>query len=227
MKLGLEIYVLGIVGSPRPKSNTAILVKEALDAAGKLPGVKTGIYTISNKRIATCIGCLECTHRGKCIIEDDFQEFYNEFMKADGVIIGTPVYVMSVPSKLKACIERLANSIFAHTISLEKKFPRLCKAVGVISQGNRRYGGEEIVQQYIVDAFTALKCIVVSGDFPDSYIGVGGYTLGNSEAGSIIKDQKALELSRNLGVRVAEMAKIIKTGLLQLKDQLPDEYFQK
>ena len=220
----MEIYVLGVVGSPRPKSNTSILVKEALDAAGKLPDVKTGIYTIANKKIAACIGCLQCISKRKCIIKDDFNDFYSKFMNADGIIIGAPVYAMSVPSKLKACIERLSNSIFARAISLQK-FPRLCKVVGVITQGNRRYGGAEIVQQYLVDTFTALKCVVVSADFPDSYIGVGGCTYGDSEAGSIMKDQKAIELSRNLGIRVAEMARIIKSGLFQLKDQLPDEYF--
>lgn len=219
-----SIYILGIVGSPRPQSNTEILVKEALDAARSL-GANTGIFSVHGKRIAVCTGCLKCAEDGTiCVIKDDFEYFYEEFMKADGIILGSPIYVMSIPAKLKACIERLSNSIFS--VSQKRgKFPRLCKTVGVITQGNRRYGGQEITQQYIINAFIALKCIITPADFPDSYIGVGGCTFGNSKPGSIVQDCEAIKLSRVLGVRVAEMAKIIKSGLLKLKNELPDEYF--
>lgn len=217
------MHVLGIVGSPRYKSNSEILIKEALDAAEKC-GAETGIFTIFGKKIAPCVGCLKCVEkRTICVVKDDFQEFYNEFIRADGVIIGAPVYLMSVPSKLRACIERLSNSIF--TTHRNKMFPRLCKAVGVIVQGNRIYGGQEIVQQSIIDAFISLKCVVVAADLPHSYIGVAGHTFGDSLVGSITRNQNALKLSRNLGVRVFEMTKIIKNGLLQLKDELPNEYF--
>ena len=219
-----KVRILGVVGSPRPKSNTEILVREALDASGKIVGVETSIFTLHDKRMAPCIGCLKCYgSKTICTIKDDFQEFFNEFKRADGVIIGSPVYLMSVPSKLKACMERLSNSIFS--IYRGRTFPRLCKTIGVISQGNRIYGGQEIVHQYIINAFVSLKCLVVSADFPDSYIGVGGHTFGSSEGGSITKNQDALRLARDLGVRVSEMSKIIKNGRLHLKGELPEEYF--
>ena len=221
--MGLKVNILGIVGSPRSKSNTEILVKEALGTAENL-GANTSIYGISGKKVAPCVGCLMCSKKGTiCVIKDDFQNFFQEFMKADGIIIGAPVYLMSVPSKLRAYIERLSNSIFC--THRNKKFPRLCKPIGVIVQGNRAHGGQEIVQQSIISAFTALKCVVVSADFPNSYIGVAGQTFGDSKAGSIIKDQEALELSRNLGIRLVEMTKIIRTGLANLRKELPKEYF--
>jgi hypothetical protein len=42
---------------------------------------------------------------------------------------------------------------------------------------------------------------------------------------SIVEDERALQTAFNLGVRVAEMAKILKIGRLALKDELPKEYF--
>ena len=41
----------------------------------------------------------------------------------------------------------------------------------------------------------------------------------------VLDDKEGLTSAANLGRRVAEMTKIVKTGLLALKDELPDEYF--
>jgi multimeric flavodoxin WrbA len=221
--LSANVRILAIAGSPRPKSNSEILAKQALEAAGKL-GAETSLYSISGKKISFCVGCRTCGEkRTICTIKDDFQAFYDEFIKSDGIIVSAPVYLMSVPSKLRAYMERLSNSVFS--VYRGKAFPRLCKVVGVIVQGNRVYGGQEIVQQSLINSFVSLKCIAVAADLPRSYMGVGGHTFGDSLAGSIIKNQEALELSANLGVRVTEMARIIKAGLLQLEHDLPKEYY--
>jgi hypothetical protein len=107
------------------------------------------------------------------------------------------------------------------------KTPRLCKAAGVISQGNSVYGGQEFALQFMINSFLLENCIVVSGDSPQSKIGVPASTFGDSNRGSIAKDGGALVASRSLGRRVAEMARIIRTGIKELDMELGPEYFER
>jgi len=69
-----------------------------------------------------------------------------------------------------------------------------------------------------------MNSIPVSGDTPGSYLGVPGKS-SNWEKGSIVEDKVALKTARNLGQRVAEMALIVKSGMNQVREILPKEYF--
>ena len=88
-----KVNILGIAGSPRSKSNSEILVKEALDAS-MLAGGRTDLYTIFSKKIASCTGCLACAKNGTiCVIRDDFQTFYSKFILLIAMI--TPIIILN------------------------------------------------------------------------------------------------------------------------------------
>ncbi len=97
--------VVGIVCSPRKGGNTEILVREALDAIQELGG-ETELITVSGKTINPCDGCRTCVTKGVCHINDDMQEIYQQLLKSDGIIIGTPVYFANVSAQAKAVIDR-------------------------------------------------------------------------------------------------------------------------
>ncbi len=92
------VRIIGLSASPRKDGNTEILVKEALKAA-KRKGAETEFISLAGKEIQPCQACYNCRleeSKGKCAIEDDLPEIFEKFKKADGIIIGSPVYFLSI-----------------------------------------------------------------------------------------------------------------------------------
>mgnify|MGYP001044965482 FL=1 len=102
--------VIGINGSPRGKaSNTLKLVQGVLDGAGE-GGAETEVVDICDLDIEFCTGCTSCFSTGECVYDDDVAVLLEKIQGADGVVIGSPVYIDCVTAQLKRWIDRLANS---------------------------------------------------------------------------------------------------------------------
>jgi multimeric flavodoxin WrbA len=99
------IHIIGIVGSPRIKGNTEMLTMEALKAAAE-EGAQTELVRLAEKEVKPCDACLSCRKTGECRIKDDFQEIFNRMIKADGIILASPVYFGSATPQIMALINR-------------------------------------------------------------------------------------------------------------------------
>lgn len=109
--------LLGIAGSPRRNGNTDLLLAELLKgAAGKGAEVKT-IY-LSNMNINPCQHCDFCLKEGKCRINDDMQQIYDQLEQADVIVIASPVQFLGPPAQLKAMIDR-CQCLWARKYKLE------------------------------------------------------------------------------------------------------------
>lgn len=97
--------ILGLVGSPRKKGNTAVLVQKALEAARR-NGAKTEIVFLSDYRIADCAGCEGCRRNYRCVVADDMQKIYPLLWQADGLILGSPTYFYNISAPVKALLDR-------------------------------------------------------------------------------------------------------------------------
>lgn len=225
-----SVKILGIVGSPRHHSNTEVMVREALNGAEETGGVETEILLLAGKKINSCIGCLKCLEKQDlCIFrfKDDMHEFYEKYLAADGLIIGSPVYHASISGILKNAIDRLGQGIGGKYGEFNS--PWFCKVGGVLAQGLGKFGGQEFTMQFLVNHLLTMNNVVVSADAPQIQIGVGGTFQDKPgwEAGIIgERDPEALIASRLLGKRVAEITKIVKAGVEKLQDELPSEYKQ-
>jgi len=219
----MTINILGINGSPRSKSNTAIILDRALQGAASVSGVCVETYNFCDKDFCGCKAtCMAyCLKNGKCTIKDDFNQFMELYLKADGVLWAAPVYHAGPPGQVKCVMDRLGNVLFSY---FRRESPRLNKACGAIVQGSSRWGGQELALQSFINHFVLMKCVPVTGDMPKSYFGVAGYA-PTWKPGSICEDQLALMTAENTGIRVAEMAKILKDGTEQQREELPDVYF--
>ena len=222
-----KVRVLGIVGSPRKGGNTELLVREALAGAESVDGVETRILVLADMHIGPCIGCYSCSAANElCTLQfqDDMHLYYDGFLWADGLIIGSPVFHLSVPGVLKNAIDRLGMGLISR--HRQEGLPWYCKAGGVLTQGVSRLGGQEYVMQFLIAHLLLMNCLVVS---PDSQIGIGvAGSLGDHLTrvpGAIAQyDPDAVRHSRVLGRRVAEVARIISSGVAQLGGNLPPEY---
>jgi multimeric flavodoxin WrbA len=98
--------VVGIAGSLRPQSNTLYYVKTALETLER-EGVQTELISLRGKEIKPCTGCYDCTRQGRCTIEgDDFDEILERMRTAEGLILGSPVYLSSVVPQMMALLDR-------------------------------------------------------------------------------------------------------------------------
>jgi multimeric flavodoxin WrbA len=98
--------ILGIAGSLRSKSNTLQYVELALKALEE-KGFKTELISLRGKEIKPCNGCYDCVQKGYCTIkEDDFAEILDKMRTAEGLILGSPVYLSSVVPQMMALLAR-------------------------------------------------------------------------------------------------------------------------
>jgi len=103
--------ILGINSSPRGKnSRTRQLVDAVLDGA-RQRGAETELVDIGALDIRYCLGCQVCYAEGECVQEDDLSDLWEKMMRADGIVIGSPVYINGVTAQLKTVIDRLADAI--------------------------------------------------------------------------------------------------------------------
>lgn len=98
--------VSGLIGSPRMGGNTEKLVTAILDGAAE-KGAEKKIYHLARMDLKPCKGCMSCKLEGKCIINDDMQELYEEILSADALVIGSPIYMWEISTLTKTVVDRL------------------------------------------------------------------------------------------------------------------------
>jgi multimeric flavodoxin WrbA len=98
--------IVGIAGSLRSKSNTLHYVERALKAL-KSKGFGTELISLRGKEIKPCNGCYDCVKKGYCTIKgDDFDDILEKMRTAEGIILGSPVYLSSVVPQMMSLLAR-------------------------------------------------------------------------------------------------------------------------
>lgn len=176
---------MGIICSPRAGGNTEILVRKALESAEK-EGAEVETWSIVGKEVKPCDHCGSCIKTGQCHIKDDMQDLYPKMIKAEGIILGSPVYFWSVTAQAKLVIDR--------TYALRRPTSRLeGKIGGAIAVAGRR--GE-------VEALTVMNNFFLGQGMTPVGLGVDGR---GSEKGDVKKDERALDGAAELGRRMVEL----------------------
>jgi multimeric flavodoxin WrbA len=95
-----------LIGSPRPKSNSAAIADRFLDTAASL-GAQTERIVLNDLSYRGCQGCLACkTVSDKCILKDDLATVLESLKEADVVVMALPVYCSDVPGQFKCFLDR-------------------------------------------------------------------------------------------------------------------------
>ncbi len=100
--------VLVLNGSPKKKSDTFRMTEAFLKGLNKNGEHEVTIINVIDKKIAPCQGCFGCWQKmdGHCVIEDDQNEILDLYRGADLIIWSFPLYCYSMPSHLKAVLDR-------------------------------------------------------------------------------------------------------------------------
>ncbi len=108
--------VLLLNGSPRADQCTATALKEMADTLEQ-EGVETVTLQVGKGPVRGCIGCGGCRGKNRWVFNDDMANTVIEEMeKADGLVIGSPVYYASANGTLSALLDRVfyAGNCFAY-----------------------------------------------------------------------------------------------------------------
>lgn len=173
-------------GSPRKDGNTFILIKHVLRELEK-EGVETELVQLSGKEIHGCISCYKCFENKdrRCAVKDDAANEYMEKMtKAEGIILGSPVYFMDITPEMKALIDRSGFVSRVNGGMYKNK-------VGATVAAFRRSGGMHAIDS--MNHFLLSQEIFIVG----RAIGIG------RDKGEVEKDEEGMQLVRSLGQRMA------------------------
>ncbi len=104
------MHFLSFVASERRNGNSDLLGRLAVRYALKSNVDSAEIVYLKNFNIQQCRGCLQCVFgNNKCQINDDLYKLIDIIHEADKLLLIAPVYVLSIPGKLKLLLDRFLS----------------------------------------------------------------------------------------------------------------------
>lgn len=97
--------VLILSGSFRKGGNSDVLCDQFAKGAEEAGNQVEKIF-INDRSINFCRGCGVCNTTHKCIMKDDMAEILDKMVKADVIVMATPVYFYSMNGQMKTLIDR-------------------------------------------------------------------------------------------------------------------------
>lgn len=103
------MFIMGFVGSPRKKWNSARMTESALSGAREA-GAETEIVYLGSLQFKGCSACLACQQRGgekHCHMQDELTPYLERAWQADGLALASPIYHFAESGLFRSFIERL------------------------------------------------------------------------------------------------------------------------
>ena len=146
--------VLAIMGSPRIRGNTDLLLDEALRGA-QSEGAEVEKIIVDKLKISPCKEYNACLRDGNCVIRDDMDDIYPKLLDADVVIVASPMFFYALTSQVKALIDR-CQALWARRYVLKQEPPnsgRRGAFVGVgATEGEKLFDGSILTLKYFFQA---------------------------------------------------------------------------
>ena len=184
--------VLMLKGSPRKNGKTAIALQE-MEKVFAANGIETEIVHVGGKDVRGCIACGSCHKSGKCVFDDIVNELAPKFEKADGLVVGSPVYYASANATLVALLQRLFYST---------PFSKSMKVGAAV--GAARRGGLTATYDELNKFFGITGMPIASGQY---WNGIHGAAIGEAN-----EDKEGLQQMRTLAANMAFLMKSIALG---------------
>ncbi len=117
-------------GSPRRDGNIATLLEAVADGA-QAHGARVKSYTLLRMKFMACQGCFYCRANNDCVINDELREALQMVKTAQGIVVGSPIYMMQITGPVKNMYDRF----FPLTDNLYRPRFGTKKMLAVYSQG--------------------------------------------------------------------------------------------
>ena len=187
--------VLLVNGSPHAHGCTATALEEMVSVF-ESHHVETKLLQVGHMAIRGCISCNQCRTLKKCVFDGIVNQAAQDFEKADGLVIGSPVYYASPNGTLISFLDRL---FYSTSFSKHMK-------VGAAVVSCRRGGNSssfEVLNKY----FTINAMPIASSTYWNQ---IHGFTAEDAR-----KDLEGLQTMRNLANNMVFLMRAIDNERIQ------------
>lgn len=184
---------IAINGSPRKGGNTEILLKKVLEPL-EGAGWSTTYLRIGGKRVRGCTACMKCVEKQntRCAIEDDvINDYLEQMLAADAIILGSPTYFTDVTAEMKALIDRAGFVALANGGAFSGK-------IGAAVVAARRGGATHVFDT--INHMFLTSSMIVPGSLYWNF-GLG------TDKGEVGGDEEAMRNMNHLGQTIAWLGK--------------------
>jgi multimeric flavodoxin WrbA len=214
--------ILGICGSPVKSSNTDAILGEALEAI-RGEDVSITVFSVSGKKIEDCRQCNWCmakqTEGQFCAVQDDLADLYPMVVKADALLIASPVYLARMSGHLAALLDRLRCLNYGKHYAGSMKH----KVGAAIAVSWYRNSGIETTLASIHWAFMTYQMVIAVPGSLSTFGGGGLSSLSGtgefdaSDKHQVLKDEFGLKTARASAISLVELARVMKAGYEHLE----------
>ena len=139
--------ILILNGAGRKNGKTSEMIRAFSKEAGKHHEIAE--LFLQDLHIAGCINCQGCGFKEKdseypCVQNDDMNQVYKAFRKADVIVFASPVYWWDITGTLKTAVDRLYALVRNSSVSMRKETVLLMTSGGsTIDHAANWYSGFE------------------------------------------------------------------------------------
>jgi len=112
--------LLAILGSPHRTIANTYQLTQRITSRVEAEGWETETVHLSDIEMYYCAGCGLCLMKGDCPQKDDVHELHSKMLRADAIVLGSPVYVLHVTAQMKTFLDRCVS--LAHRPCLQGKY---------------------------------------------------------------------------------------------------------
>lgn len=184
------MYVLLVNGSPHKEGCTFTALREVAKGLAN-SGVDSEVFHLGTRPVRGCIDCRACRETGRCAFDDDVaNQCLDAMAKADGVVVGSPVYYAGPNGALCAMLDRV---FYAGGGRMAGK-----PASAIVSC---RRGGSSASLDRLYKYFTISNMPVASSHYWNM---VHGKT-----PEQVVQDEEGMQVMRVLGQNMAHLVKAV------------------
>lgn len=211
--------ILAINGSPRKNHNTATLLNQTLAGAAS-QGAETEQVNLYDLTYKGCVSCFACKLKngksyGKCAYKDDLSPLLEKIETVDAIILGSPIYLMSVTGYMRAFMERLIFPYLTYTENykslFEKKIPAaMIYTMNITDEQMQTFGLRQVLElqeRYIEKMFGSVEQLIVNDTYQFDDYSKYDITVFDEDKKAKIKEEQfplACKKAFDLGVRFAQ-----------------------
>ena len=154
-----DVLIVALNGSPNKNGNTAFMLNTALGVCREMGAETEMIHcqeALKGMRNKFCVNC-EVPCSGKCSRGKPLEKVFELLRRADGLLVGSPVYFGTVSAQLKAFWDK------TRFLRSEKAF--LNVPAGALAVGASRFGGQETTIRAIHDILLVHGMLVIGDGY--------------------------------------------------------------
>lgn len=204
------------------------LEKRIVKNLEKKSGVNVEVFRFGKEKIRDCHHCnVLCRKNFRCAFQDGFQDFFDKWIRSDGIIWITSANQCGVPAEVHLAHDRLSETGFstvsdrAKRLHVPYRFCRYTKPEGVVAYGKYGYGGQTQAQQFFVNVAEQRGNYFISGRTP-SALGPAALVRQESQLGC---DRQFTQAVDDLTEDIVKIARGVQTAKKELYDDLPELFY--